>query len=101
MSENTVVVESTRRRLSAIWLVPMVALILGVWLAVDAYLSQGPMVTIRFADAEGIQAEKTLVKIRNVTIGLVSSVRLAGDRVQQGRFGARAGQHAQAHEETE
>ncbi|MFV2089274.1 MAG: intermembrane transport protein PqiB [Pseudomonadales bacterium] len=79
MSEDSVIVEATGGRPSAIWIVPLVALILGVWLAVDAYLSQGPTVTIRFSDAGGIQKEKTLIKVRNVTIGMVNGVRLAGD----------------------
>ena len=79
MSEETVIVESTGRRLSAIWAVPVVALLLGIWLAINAYLSQGPTITVRFATAEGISAEKTLVKIKSVTIGVVTEVRLAAD----------------------
>jgi len=73
------IVETIGRRLSAIWVVPLVALVLGIWFAVDAYLKQGPAVTIRFDNAAGIQAEKTLVKIRNVTVGTVTAVRLADD----------------------
>ena len=79
MSEEGAIVETVGRRLSAIWVVPLVALVLGVWFAVDAYLKQGPTVTIRFDNAEGVQAEKTLVKIRNVTVGTVTVVRLADD----------------------
>lgn len=78
MSES-VVVESKGRGISAIWVVPVVAVLLGLWLAVDAYLKQGPTITLSFSTAEGIQAEKTLVKVRNVTVGTVTSVRLADD----------------------
>ncbi len=78
MSEE-VLVESNRRKISGIWLVPIVAAVLGIWLAVDAYLGQGPTITLRFASAEAIQAEKTLVKVRNVTVGTVTDVRLAED----------------------
>ena len=78
MSE-TVVVEPRKRRISGIWLVPLVTVVLGLWLAVDAYLKQGPTITLYFSNAEGLQAEKTLVKVRSVTIGTVTSVRLADD----------------------
>lgn len=44
MSES-VVIETPKRKISAIWVVPVVALVLGVWLAVDAYLKQGPTIT--------------------------------------------------------
>ena len=51
----------------------------GFWLAVDAYLKQGPTITLYFPDAEGLQADKTLVKVRAVTVGTVTGVRLADD----------------------
>ncbi len=78
MSEP-VVIESRSRKLSAIWVVPVVAVLLGLWLAVDAYLKQGPTITLDFETAEGIQAGKTLVKTRNVTVGTVTKVRLNDD----------------------
>ena len=71
--------ESTGRRLSPIWIVPLAAVVLGGWLAVQAYLDQGPTITIRFNSAEGIEAEKTLVKVKNVTVGSITRVRLAND----------------------
>jgi paraquat-inducible protein B len=79
VSEESVVVETVARRFSAIWIVPVIAVVLGIWLAVNAYLEQGPTVTIRFENAEAIQVDKTLVKIRNVTVGTVTGIRLAGD----------------------
>ena len=79
MSEESVVVETVERRFSAIWIVPVVAVVLGIWLAVSAYLEQGPTVVIRFENAEAIQVDKTQVRIRNVTVGTVTGIRLAGD----------------------
>jgi len=76
---DSVTVEKSRRRISAIWIVPLVAVVLGIYLAVDAYLKQGPKITIRFDSAESIQAEKTQVKARDVTVGTVTSVRLTDD----------------------
>jgi len=76
---ESVVVEADRRKLSGIWLVPLVAIVLGLWLAVNAYLKQGPTVTLYFADAEGLEADKTQVKARSVAVGTVTAVRLADD----------------------
>jgi paraquat-inducible protein B len=76
---ESVVVETRKRKISGIWVVPLVAVVLGLWLAVDAYLKQGPTITLYFPDAEGLQADKTLVKVRAVTVGTVTGVRLADD----------------------
>ena len=76
---DAVVVENRKRRISGIWVVPLVAVVLGLWLAVDAYLKQGPTITLYFSDAAGLEADKTLVKVRSVTVGTVTSVELADD----------------------
>lgn len=78
MSEPEAAV-STRRRLSAVWIVPAVAMALGVWLVVNAYLSRGPVVEIEFATAEGIDEETTPVKVRNVEVGVVTEISLNED----------------------
>jgi paraquat-inducible protein B len=63
-----------------VWLLPVVAALVGGWLAVRAILSDGPTVTIRFKTAEGIEAGKTRVKYKDVDIGLVKSITLGKDR---------------------
>ena len=70
---------STKRRIPAIWLVPVVALLLGIWMAVHTVLNKGPEVNITFATAEGIEAGKTRIKARSVEIGIVESVMLSED----------------------
>ena len=70
---------SERRRISAVWLVPIVALVLGVWMVIHTLRSQGPEVTIVFYSGEGIEADKTKIKVRAVEVGLVESVGLAED----------------------
>ncbi len=70
---------SERKRISAIWIVPIVALVLGAWMIVYTIQNRGPEITITFTTAEGIEAGKTKVKIRNVEIGLVGSVGLVED----------------------
>lgn len=70
---------ASRRRFPAIWLVPIVALVLGIWMVVYTFTTEGPQITIRFSTAEGIQADKTKVRARSVEIGLVESVSLNED----------------------
>lgn len=71
---------STKNRISKVWLIPLVALCIGVWMVTDNYYNRGPLITIEFADAEGLVAGKTRVKTLNVDIGVVNSVRLNEQR---------------------
>ncbi len=64
------------RRLSPIWIIPIVAALLGLWLAVKYYAARGPEITVRFETAEGIVGGKTPILCRNVNIGTVTSVNL-------------------------
>jgi paraquat-inducible protein B len=68
-----------RRRVSAIWLVPIIALALGAWMVIHTLQNQGPEIQIVFASGEGIEAGKTKIKLRDVEVGLVESIRLADD----------------------
>lgn len=65
------------RKLSSVWLVPIVALAIGVWMAYDTVTSRGQMITVEVVRAEGIEAGKTLVKAQDVAVGRVEAVRLA------------------------
>jgi paraquat-inducible protein B len=68
-----------RKRLSPVWIIPIVAAVLGLWLVWQHYTSLGPLVEVRFETAEGIVAGKTPVQCRSVEVGMVESVRLAED----------------------
>jgi paraquat-inducible protein B len=68
-----------RWRLPLVWLVPLVAALAGGWLAVRAVLDKGPTVTITFRTAEGIEANKTRVRYRDIDIGVVTKVALRAD----------------------
>jgi paraquat-inducible protein B len=70
---------SERRRISAIWLVPIVALVLGIWMVIHTLRSQGPEITIVFSSGASLEADKTKIKFRDVEVGRVESVGLAGD----------------------
>lgn len=81
-SQNTDLHKATTlkaSRLSPIWIIPVVAALIGAWLVVDSYLHTGPLVTLTISNAEGIEAGKTRIKTRNVDIGRVEEVKLSDD----------------------
>ncbi|MBF0448741.1 MAG: MCE family protein [Magnetococcales bacterium] len=64
---------------SMIWLIPLVALLVGGWLIFKTLNEKGPEITLSFKSAEGIESGKTLVKHKDVTIGQVDDVQLSQD----------------------
>lgn len=69
----------SERRLSLVWLIPLVALLAAAWLGYRAYMEQGPLVTITFQSAEGLDAGKTPVRFKDVDIGVVETIDLSDD----------------------
>ena len=67
------------RRISLVWLVPVVAALVGLSMLIHAWLSTGPDITITFQAATGLEAGKTAVKYKDVTVGVVSSIALSDD----------------------
>lgn len=72
-------VPRSRTRLSLVWIIPIVAALAGVWIAVTRILSEGPKITIVFQSAEGLEAGKTKIHYNGVDIGTVTTIRLAED----------------------
>jgi len=68
-----------RRRISLVWLIPLVALVTAGWLGYRAYTDQGPLITIAFETAEGLEAGKTRVRYKDVDVGLVETIDLSPD----------------------
>ncbi|MEQ1440299.1 MlaD family protein [Fontimonas sp. SYSU GA230001] len=64
---------------SLIWLVPIVAALIGVALAVRAVLSAGVLIEIQFNSAEGLESGKTQVKYKDVVVGMVRGISLSDD----------------------
>jgi len=75
------VIQTPRRhqRVSAFWLVPVVAALLGLYLAASFYSEQGPQIQISFDSAEGLEAGKTPIRYRDVNIGVVDTITLSSD----------------------
>ncbi|RSZ31424.1 MULTISPECIES: MlaD family protein [unclassified Variovorax] len=65
---------------SLIWLIPIVAALVGITLVARILMERGPEVVLTFKTAEGLEAGKTTVKYKDVQIGLVTHLRLARDR---------------------
>ena len=62
-----------------VWLVPLVAVIIGVTLGARSILNRGPTITIYFHNAEGLEANKTHIKYKDVDVGIVRRVALTKD----------------------
>ena len=73
------VVPRKRGRISVIWIIPILAAVVAIGIAVQRIRSEGPLVTIIFSAAEGIEAGKTFVKYKDVNIGRVTAVELTPD----------------------
>ncbi|MGF6572452.1 paraquat-inducible protein B [Paraburkholderia fungorum] len=69
----------SRWRMQLVWLVPIVAVLIGGWLATKAILERGEKVTISFKTGEGLEAGKTKLKFKDVDIGVVETVNLSAD----------------------
>ncbi len=65
---------------SLIWLIPIVAALVGIALVAKILIDRGPEVVLTFRTAEGLEAGKTAVKYKDVQIGTVQTIRLARDR---------------------
>jgi paraquat-inducible protein B len=64
---------------SWVWIVPAVAAAIVIGLAVRALVDRGPLITISFTDAEGLQAGETRIRHKDVDLGTVESVFLTPD----------------------
>ncbi|WP_047540324.1 intermembrane transport protein PqiB [Methylotenera versatilis] len=67
---------------SLVWLIPILAAIIGIALMVKILVDRGPVITISFRTAEGLEAGKTKVKYKEVDIGEVQTITLSKDRSQ-------------------
>jgi len=72
-------VPKKRMRFSVVWIIPLVAALVALGIAVQRFLSEGPTITITFRVAEGVVAGKTFVKFKDINIGQVTAVRLSDD----------------------
>ncbi len=67
------------RAISAIWIIPIVTAIVGLWIIYSHFADRGTSFTLLAKDASGIVAGKTVIKNRSVDIGIVDEVTLSED----------------------
>jgi paraquat-inducible protein B len=67
------------RRLSLVWVVPIIAAAVVVGLGWRALVQRGPSITISFDTGEGIQSGQTKIRRKDVDLGTVESIRLSPD----------------------
>ena len=73
------VIQSRKRQFSLVWLVPVIAALIGGWLIYKTLSEKGPEVTITFKTAEGLEAGKTKIKFKDVEVGQVTELSLTDD----------------------
>lgn len=81
-SAGTPEIRQQRVRVSLIWLVPIAAALVGFSMVMQNWLSAGPQISVSFETAEGLEANKTQVKYKNVVIGQVTAINLSEDHTR-------------------
>jgi len=71
--------QEKRSRISTVWIVPIVALVVGAWLMYQSFSERGPIIEITFKSAEGVVAGKTVIRYKDIEVGKVTEVSFAKD----------------------
>ncbi|MCI2393265.1 MlaD family protein [Aliiroseovarius sediminis] len=85
MSETPtpVAIETARKpffaRASFVWLIPILALVIALGVAWQAYIERGPLIEIEFDNGAGIAERETELRYRDITVGVVEEVKFASD----------------------
>ena len=68
-----------KTELSLVWLLPIIALLVSVWLIYKSISEKGPVITISFPTAEGLEVDKTKIRYLDVEIGKVTTITINDD----------------------
>jgi len=68
-----------RPRFSIIWLIPLIAVVVGLWLVLQTIIESGIPITITFKNGEGLVSKKTFIHYKGVQVGDVDEVFLSPD----------------------
>ena len=77
LDELSEAVVQKKRGISIVWIFPIVAALVGGWLAYKTISETGPTITITFEDGAGLEAGKTKIKYKSIKVGLVKSVEIS------------------------
>ncbi|MBC8732047.1 intermembrane transport protein PqiB [Paraburkholderia sp. UCT2] len=64
---------------SLVWVIPLIAALIGIALVIRSVNERGPVITISFVSAEGLEPGKTKVKYKDVDVGAVKTITLSQD----------------------
>jgi len=75
-------VSEPNRRFSIqlVWIIPILAALIGLSIGIKAYMDRGQTITITFKTGEGLEEGKTKLKYKDVRIGEVKSIAISSDR---------------------
>ncbi len=68
-----------KSKFSIVWLIPIIALLLGGWLLIKSFMEAGIPITLTFKTASGLEAGKTKIEINDVKVGLVDTIEVSDD----------------------
>jgi paraquat-inducible protein B len=68
-----------QRRFSFVWIIPIVAAAIAIYLGYRTLVERGPLVTITFNNSEGLAVGQTQVKYKWVALGALESIDLSPD----------------------
>ncbi|MEQ1527899.1 MAG: MlaD family protein [Methylococcales bacterium] len=68
-----------KSELPLVWLLPIIALLVSGWLISKAIMEKGPVITIEFPTADGLEVDKTKIKLLDVEIGKVTAISINDD----------------------
>ena len=72
--------ESTKLNfMTSIWIVPAMALLIAMWLALEHFSDQGPEIMIYFEKNQGLKVERSQIRYKNISIGKVVDIQLQED----------------------
>jgi len=64
---------------TSIWIVPLIALFISLWLVYQHFSKLGPEIRITFPNSGGLETGQSVIKYRNVSVGKVTRIEIQED----------------------
>ncbi len=68
-----------KKGISAIWIVPIIAVLFGTWLIIKTVSEKGTFITVQFDNASGLVVGKTEVRYKGLPAGIVTDIEVSED----------------------
>ena len=76
---STANVKRKSKGFSPVWVIPIIAALVGGWMVFQSVLEENAKIEVTFKSAAGLEAGKTLVKVRDIVVGKVTDVDFSKD----------------------